>query len=93
MICRNNIGHEIGDGRFGGRPRTHQTANIGLDELVKMPAPGLEMSHELLIHPYKNRICVHWEDNFDLRLVSEAVRKMARPAVGMLCVSQPDVIR
>ena len=92
MIYRNNIGHEIGDGRFGGRPRTHQTVNIGLDELVKTPAPGLEMPHELLIHPHKNRICVHWEDDFDLSLVSQAVRKMACGAIGVLCVPQPDVI-
>jgi len=66
MIYRNNIGHEIDDGRFGRRPRTHQTVNIGLDELVKTPAPGLEMPRELLIHPDKNRICVHWEDDFDV---------------------------
>ena len=71
-ICRNNIGHEIGDGRFGSRPRTHQTVNIGLDELIKSPAPGLEMPYELVIHPHKNRICVHGKDNFDLPLVSQA---------------------
>ncbi len=61
MIYLNNIGQEIGDGLVGCRPRTHQTVNIGLDELVKMPAPGLEMPHDLLIHPDKNRIRLHWE--------------------------------
>ena len=86
MIYRNNIGDEIGDGLVGRRPRTHQTVNIELDELVKMPAPGLEMPRELLIHPDKDRICVHWEGNFDLCLISEAVRQLARPAVGVLCV-------
>ncbi len=92
MIYRNNIGGEIGDGLVGCGPRTHQTVNIGPDELVKMPAPGLEIPRELPIHPGKNRICVHWEDDFDVCLVSQAVRKMARCAVGMLCVPQPNVI-
>ena len=40
------------------------------------------MPHTLLIHPDKNRICVHWEDDFDVCLVSQAVCKMARGAVG-----------
>src|SRR6266550_9416205 len=79
MIYRINIGDEIGDGLVGCRPRTHQTVNIGLDELVKIPAPGLEMPRELLIHPDKNRICVRGEDDLDLCLASQAVRKMALP--------------
>ena len=86
MIYRINIGDEIGDGLVGRRPRTHKTVNIELDELVKMPAPGLEIPRELLIHPDKDRICVHWEDDFDLCLVSEAVRQMACGTIGMLCV-------
>src|SRR6266496_1529202 len=52
-----------------------------------------EIAHKLFIHSGKDRICVHGEDDVDLCLVPQALRKMARCAVGMLCVPQPNVIR
>jgi hypothetical protein len=51
-----------------------------------MPAARVQIAHELLIHPHKNRICIHGENDVDLGLVSQAISEMSRRAIRVLCI-------
>src|SRR5436853_2518024 len=83
----------MGDLLLGCRPGTHQAVNIGLDKLVKTPSARLDAARDLVIQPNKHCICVHGEDNLDLRLTLQAPRKVTCGAVRVLSIPQPYVPR
>src|SRR5437660_10227581 len=83
----------MGDLLLGCRPGTHQAVNIGLDKLVKTPSARLDAARDLVIQPNKHCICVHGEDNLDLRLTLQAPRKVTCGAVRGLSSPQPSVPR
>jgi hypothetical protein len=90
-MIQGSVTNEIADITLGGRPGTHQTVNIRLDKFVKTPPARLEASCELVVHPRKDRICLHWEYNFNVRLALQILRKLVCCAIGALGVSQPHV--
>src|SRR5207253_10006548 len=83
----------MGDLLLGCRPGTHQAVNIGLDKLVKTPSARYDAARDLVIQPNKDCICVHGEDNLDLRLTLQAPRKVTRGAVGVVSIPQACVPR
>jgi hypothetical protein len=86
-----NVTNEIAHITLSGRPRTHQTVNIGLDKFVEAPAARLEPTREFVVYPSEYRICLHRGYNLDVRLGLQTIRKLARSAIGVLGIPQPYV--
>jgi len=87
-----NVTNEIADTILSGRPGTHQTINIRLDKFVETPSARVKAAHKFIVHARKDRICLHWEYNFNVCLTLQTMRKLARGVVGMLSVLQPNVL-